>query len=99
MRLTQQQQKAIHKAVIDVCGPSARVRLFGSRLDDHAKGGDIDILVEIDEPINTPAELSAKLSVKIMRLCNGRKVDVILLAPNLPSLPIHEIAKQQGALL
>mgnify|MGYP001128587295 CR=1 FL=1 len=99
MRLGLDQQQAIQRAVCEVFGPDARVRLFGSRLDDDAKGGDIDLLVEVNEPIDVPAELAARLSVKVMRACNGRKVDVVLAAPNLEVMPIHEIARRQGVLL
>jgi predicted nucleotidyltransferase len=99
MRLGLDQQQAIQRAVREVFGPGARVRLFGSRLDDDAKGGDIDLLVEVNEPIDVPAELAARLSVKVMRACNGRKVDVVLAAPNLEVMPIHEIARRQGVLL
>lgn len=99
MRLGLDQQQAIQRAVREVFGPDARVRLFGSRLDDDAKGGDIDLLVEVNEPIDVPAELAARLSVKVMRACNGRKVDVVLTAPNLEVMPIHEIARRQGVLL
>lgn len=99
MRLNETQQMAIHSAVKSLFGANARVRLFGSRLDDDAKGGDIDLLVEVDGPVTAPAELSARLSVKIMRLLHGRKVDVILMAPNLPCLPIHRIAQKQGVIL
>lgn len=99
MRLGLDQQQAIQRAVREVFGPDARVRLFGSRLDDEAKGGDIDLLVEVNEPIDVPAELAARLSVKVMRACNGRKVDVVLTAPNLEVMPIHEIARRQGVLL
>ena len=99
MRISLEQKQAIHQIVADLCGSTAQVRLFGSRLDDSAKGGDIDLLVELDEPVNLPADLAAKISVKIMRLCHGRKVDVVIAAPNLPVLPIHIIAQQQGRLL
>ena len=99
MRISLAQRQAIHQIVAEECGPSAQVRLFGSRLDDTAKGGDIDLIVELDEPVSLPADLAVKLSVKIMRLCHGRKVDVVILAPNLPVLPIHKIAQQQGQLL
>lgn len=99
MRVSVEQQQAIHQIVVDLCGPNAQVRLFGSRLDDSAKGGDIDLLVELDQVVNSPADLAAQLSVKIMRQCHGRKVDVVILAPNLPILPIHKVAQQKGQLL
>jgi len=67
MRLNQREIDAIKAVVIETCGDRAVVRLFGSRLDDSAKGGDIDLMVELDEAVDHPARLSAWLSVKIMR--------------------------------
>jgi hypothetical protein len=45
----------------------ARVRLFGSRLDDGAKGGDVDPMFELPEPVDNPALLAAQLSARISR--------------------------------
>lgn len=72
MRLSQPDIDAIKTVVADVCGESAVIRLFGSRLDDAAKGGDIDLMVELDEAVEHPARLSAWLSVKVMRATQGR---------------------------
>src|SRR5688572_26403964 len=44
MRLSPSQAQAIRTAVARQ-DPAARVILFGSRADDHARGGDIDLLV------------------------------------------------------
>ena len=70
--------------------------LFGSRLDDNARGGDVDLLVEVDEPVDQPALLEAKLSAQVSKSMHGRKVDVIIKAPNLLELPIHSIALSEG---
>jgi predicted nucleotidyltransferase len=51
MRLPDQQAKDISRLAHEMAGDTARVRLFGSRLDDDAKGGDIDLLLEIPEPV------------------------------------------------
>ncbi len=59
MRLTPTQITAIREVVHDQCGPESRVRLFGSRLDDTQRGGDVDLFVELDQPIERPAVLSA----------------------------------------
>lgn len=42
MRLTPQQIQGIRQLVRNVAGEAARIRVFGSRLDDRARGGDID---------------------------------------------------------
>jgi predicted nucleotidyltransferase len=50
MRLSPKQLEIIVNTTSSVVGGSARVSLFGSRLDDSRKGGDVDLLVE-----STPA--------------------------------------------
>ena len=47
MRLTQQEQQVICDSINRV-DPEARILLFGSRVDDQARGGDIDLLVLSD---------------------------------------------------
>ena len=75
------------------------MRLFGSRLDDSARGGDLDLMLELPEPVANPALLAARLSAQVSRLMHGRKVDVLLSAPNLMRLPIHDMAFKEGKLL
>ncbi len=99
MRLTPEQRRIITELVRQTAGERARVRLFGSRLDDSARGGDIDLLIELDTAIDTPAALAATLSAQIDRALGGRKVDILLAAPNLLRQPIHDIAASQGCLL
>lgn len=73
--------------------------VFGSRLDDSARGGDIDLLLELPRPVEHPALLVARMSARVSRLRHGRKADVVLSAPNLLRLPIHEVALREGHLL
>ena len=46
MRLTSAQIDTIQSTVQAVLGEGAVVSLFGSRLDDGRKGGDVDLLIE-----------------------------------------------------
>lgn len=99
IRLTEQQIKIIRHVVGNLAGNNARVTLFGSRVDETKKGGDIDLLISIPVAVQHPAELSAKISSQLIRKFQGRKVDVLLSAPNLKKMPIHSIAQQTGVVL
>lgn len=99
MRLSDTQIASIRQVVAEQAGVAATVRLFGSRLDDAAKGGDVDLLVEFPFPVAAPAPLVARIAGRISRALDSRKVDVVLAAPNLMSLPIHEVARREGCLL
>ena len=99
MRLTDNQVQTIKQVVFMLAGEDAKVTLFGSRVDDSSKGGDIDLLVTLNYVVEHPAVLSSKISARLIRVFQGRKVDVLLSAPNLQSLPIHQIALSKGVLL
>jgi len=44
MRITEHEKDTIIEAVKNI-DPDAKIWLFGSRTDDHKKGGDIDLVV------------------------------------------------------
>ena len=46
VRLSEQERRVIRAAVTEHFGKDARVWLFGCRVDDTRRGGDIDLLVE-----------------------------------------------------
>lgn len=99
MRLTDHQVKAITQLAHEIAGERVQVRVFGSRLDDDARGGDLDLMLELSEPAANPALLAARFSARVTRLIQGRKVDVLLAAPNLKRLSIHDIAFKEGKVL
>lgn len=99
MRLTDDQIQIIRRLAKQVAGSRSCVRVFGSRLDDAAHGGDIDLMLEVPEPVDNPALMAAQLSAQVSRALHGRKVDVLLSAPNLMRLPIHDIAFKEGVVL
>ena len=46
MRMTPDQIAAIHSGVSQLAGEAARVWLYGSRVHDAARGGDVDVLIK-----------------------------------------------------
>nr|VFJ56370.1 MAG: Nucleotidyltransferase domain-containing protein [Candidatus Kentron sp. FW] len=99
MRLTERQQKTIRDAAVEIFGSKTKVRLFGSRLDDHKKGGDIDLLVECSSPMENPGLAAARMAAKIQFQLGERKIDILYTWPGHRASPIHEAAGRQGILL
>lgn len=64
MRLTQSQINAILAAIHSEAGAAARVILFGSRLDDNAHGGDVDLLVESERGLLPLQRARLKMSLE-----------------------------------
>ena len=80
------------------------VRLYGSRVDDTKRGGDIDLLLDLAKPTENPAGLRAQISTQIelgiaRSLGASPKIDVLVRAPNLKDLPIHRVAFEHGVAL
>lgn len=96
MRLTQNQQRQIKATATSQFGESVEVILFGSRVDDTRRGGDIDIMIKTSEPVERPAVMAAKLATRLSRLLNNRNVDVIIQSDSLEHLPIHDVAERTG---
>jgi predicted nucleotidyltransferase len=99
MRITKQQQILIKQVVNDLITGNPKITLFGSRVDDSLKGGDIDLMITLKDKTNHPAELSAKIAAKLTRLFQGRKVDILLSAPNLQEQSIHGSVREKGIVL
>ncbi len=99
MRLTPSPIDHIRVTAHQLLGEGVRVTLFSSRVRDDLKGGDVDLLVEVNECVDNPALMSAQIASRVSRAMNGRKVDVVFKAPNLLQQPIHSIARQTGILL
>ena len=99
MRLTVSQAESIRHIAREMFGDEVQVTLFGSRARNDSKGGDVDLLVDIRSPVNEPAVMMARLSARVSRALNGRKVDVLISAPNLNEFAIHRFARESGIVL
>jgi predicted nucleotidyltransferase len=93
MRLTDRERSAILSAV-HIYDAQAQVFLFGSRVDDVKKGGDIDLLVR-----SSSIGLAEKRRIR-RAICDAvgeQKID-ILVAADL-SNPLVRVAQRSGVLL
>ncbi len=99
MRLTAEQIQAIRDSVCAALGNDASVWLFGSRVDDTRRGGDIDLLVRPPPELGADPEQAflakLRLLAELKRRLGERKVDVIFETP-LDSRSIVLIARQTG---
>jgi predicted nucleotidyltransferase len=99
MRLSESEREKIRAVVRAAAGPAARVRLFGSRTDDRLRGGDIDLLVEVDEPVTSAVRLEARIGARLQRELGDRRIDVLVAAPNVAEQPVHRVARETGIVL
>lgn len=99
MRLTEAERQAVHEVVSDLTKGRARAIIFGSRLNEQARGRDIDLLVESTEPVDQPAGLAALIGARLEPRLGEQRLDVVIDAPNLQRLPVHESARRYGASL
>ena len=98
MRLTPDQQSAIRTTVAENFGDEASIWLFGSRVDDNKRGGDIDLLIETKQS-DVAAIVHAELAflTKLQMKLGEQKIDVLVDYPTRHfSPPIFTIAKQTG---
>ena len=97
MRLTEPQQQIIKQVLLKHFGQNSELRLFGSRVDDNAKGGDIDLYIE-PEICSVDEIVEAKLNalVDLHRALGDQKIDLVVNRKAGTVLPIYRIAKETG---
>lgn len=99
MRLTSEQILAIKKTAHQVLGQDARVTLFGSRVNDALKGGDIDLLFEVDRAVDNRAVVMGALYASLISSLGDRKIDVLFKDAATPMAPVMAMAHQTGVVL
>jgi predicted nucleotidyltransferase len=93
MRLQENERQIIMKAIRSV-DADADVYLFGSRVNDDAKGGDIDLLV-LSKTINLMAKLD--ILAQLHQQLGEQKIDLAIY-PDL-SRPFARLAVKEGEAL
>lgn len=96
MRISQEVLNVIKKVVKDNFGDDAEIFIFGSRVDDNKKGGDIDIYVETVLRQDEIIRAKIKSLVEFDKLLGERKIDIIAKSKNSKDNIIHKIAKSSG---
>jgi len=95
MRLSNDQRQSIVLAARRNLGEDAKIWLFGSRVDDTRRGGDVDLYVEARGPCPLMAALQCKLSIE-----ESLDLHVDLLGNDQQQeRPIFQIARKTGVLL
>jgi len=95
MRLSEQDIRHILEAAEEVFGPEAEVRLFGSRVDDSKRGGDIDLHVTIPPRPDWYAQQIA-FGVALFHRLGDRKSDIVVLQRGDEPRAIDRVALATG---
>ena len=98
VRLTASEIEAIRAGVRTVFGEFARVRVFGSRIDDALKGGDLDLFVEV-APGQASIAAEQRLRDEIAPALADLRIDIALHERGSPLTPFERIALRDGIAL
>lgn len=90
MRLRPKETQAIRQVLHDA-DPQGRIFLFGSRVNDEKKGGDIDVFFESSKNLELKTKL--ELECRLTTLCETR-VDLLIKTPEQEEKAIFGIARK-----
>lgn len=98
MRLTPRQAETIRDTAQRCFGGDAEIWLFGSRVDDARRGGDIDLYVETSlETAEDVWNAERRFLAGLYMALGEQKIDVVVKRRGGQTpLPIHEIARSEG---
>lgn len=98
MRLEDKEIDAIRSATREVFGDRAIVRLFGSRVRDDLKGGDIDLHLEVPDGLQDYRH-AVDFRSRLFERIDEQKVDLVFRVRGRPLRAIDEIAYGEGIVL
>jgi len=96
MRLEKTDIESIKKVILSKA-LDAKIYLFGSRVDDAKKGGDIDLFIKTSQEITLKDELNILTLLEL----NGiiRKVDLIIQTPKKDKSDFFKSIKKEAIIL
>ena len=97
VRLSKEQIKAIKDTIKSLAGKNVNIYIFGSRVDLTKKGGDIDIIVKLNESISEKEKFNLKMKIvsSLYKKIGERKIDLLLIDGK-PKKEIEKIALETG---
>jgi predicted nucleotidyltransferase len=96
MRLKTEQITMIVEIIQAVTQQATKIWVFGSRLDDGAKGGDVDLLIETPHLLGLLQKAQLKNALE-MRL--NLPVDLLMVQQGQPLSPFQQMAFEKSVLL
>ncbi len=94
MRLDQKIRESVVDYAKKYFGNNIKLYLFGSRVDDSKKGGDIDLLIETNDKVDTETEISFLRA--IYKNITSRKIDLLVKTPYRQDKSIYHTAVKEG---
>lgn len=89
---------AIKAAAVEAFGGDAVVRLFGSRVNDQARGGDIDLHIEAS-PDRADINHEVRFRTALWKVLDEEQLDVVVEARGQPQRWIDRAAHREGIVL
>jgi predicted nucleotidyltransferase len=96
MRLNARQRSLIRDAAALTLGPEAEVRVFGSRADASAKGGDLDLFVELDGDASEVLERQLEFYAALQRALGEQRIDIVVHRRGSALRPVDLVALRDG---
>ncbi len=94
MRLDDWEVAVIRTCLKESFGESAKVYLFGSRVDDAKRGGDIDLFVEADPLPEDWRQRKSAFWICLQERLGEQKIDILVARDR--DAPIERIARRDG---
>jgi len=98
MRLSTKQIDAIKQAVTESLGAGAEVYLFGSRINDARRGGDVDLLVAPPRDLDPDKRFDARLKIlaSLHQRLSECKIDLIFRQPDQTASSFQRLVRDQA---
>jgi len=96
MRLNPEQIEIIRQEAQRAFGPDMTLRLFGSRLDDSSRGGDIDLWIDVPLTAEQAMQAEGRFYAALQRRLGEQRIDIVVHRRGIPLRPIDEVALREG---